>query len=151
LGIGLIALLQRVSEATVTVEGIIVGQIGPGLVIFLGVERGDTRQEIEILVRKISGFRIFNDSEGKMNLSVRDVKGSALVVSQFTLCADWRKGRRPSFVKAADPETGASLYRQFVEHLKGCHIPVETGQFGAMMEVHLINDGPVTFVLDTKQ
>jgi D-tyrosyl-tRNA(Tyr) deacylase len=151
LGIGLIALLQRVSEARVTVESKTVGQIGPGLVIFLGVDQGDTSKEVEFLVQKISGFRIFNDSEEKMNRSIRDVNGSALVISQFTLCADWRKGRRPSFVKAADPETGKTLYHQFIARLKDCHIPVETGQFGAMMKVQLINDGPVTFVLDTNQ
>lgn len=147
----MIALLQRVLEARVSVEEITIGKIGPGLVIFLGVEKGDSEKESEFLVQKITGFRIFNDSDGKMNRSIQDVGGSALVISQFTLCGDWRKGRRPSFINAADPALGEKLYNAFIAGLEENDIPVQSGQFGAMMAVTLVNDGPVTFVLDTNK
>ncbi|MFQ6675135.1 MAG: D-aminoacyl-tRNA deacylase [Fidelibacterota bacterium] len=145
----MIALLQRVSRGKVTVNGRTTGEIGPGLVIFLGVFHDDSERDGEFLARKISGFRVFNDDQGKMNLSVREVGGSALVISQFTLCADWRRGRRPSFTRAAPAEKGEHLYLHFMDELKKLGIPVESGTFGAMMEVSLINDGPATFVLDT--
>lgn len=147
----MIALLQRVLEARVSVEEVTIGKIGPGLVIFLGVEKGDSEKESEFLVQKITGFRIFNDSDGKMNRSIQDVGGSALVISQFTLCGDWRKGRRPSFINAADPALGEKLYNAFIAGLEENDIPVQSGQFGAMMAVTLVNDGPVTFVLDTNK
>ena len=145
----MIALLQRVSEASVSAGKEITGQIGPGLLIFLGVFREDSEEDCKFLSHKISNFRIFNDDDGKMNLSIKESAGSALVVSQFTLCADWRKGRRPSFLDAAPPPKGEQLYAQFIRLLTDEGIVVETGQFGAMMNVRLINDGPVTFVLDS--
>lgn len=145
----MIALLQRVSRGRVSVNGQTTGEIGRGLVIFLGVFDDDREKDGEFLARKISGFRIFNDDEGKMNLSLGDIEGSALVVSQFTLCADWRKGRRPSFTRAAHPEKGERLYVHFMDELIQHGIPVESGVFGAMMDVTLTNDGPVTFVLDS--
>ncbi len=147
----MIALIQRVSTATVTIDENSVGEIGAGLLIFLGVFEEDTEKEVDFLANKITGFRIFHDEHGKMNRSILDIGGSALVVSQFTLCGDWRKGRRPSFVRAASPEKGEYLYNEFISQLKSKSIPVESGVFGAMMDVHLINDGPVTFVLDTHQ
>ncbi|MFQ6615718.1 MAG: D-aminoacyl-tRNA deacylase [Fidelibacterota bacterium] len=145
----MIALLQRVSRGKVSVGGRTAGEISEGFVIFLGVFDDDEKKDGEFLADKISGFRVFNDDEGKMNLSIRDVNGSALVVSQFTLCADWRKGRRPSFTRAAPPEKGESLYVHFMDELKKRGVPVESGVFGAMMEVSLLNDGPATFVLDS--
>lgn len=145
----MIALLQRVSEGKVAVDGRTTGEIGSGLVIFLGVLADDEQKDGEFLAHKISDFRMFNDDKGKMNLSIKDVRGSALVVSQFTLCADWQKGRRPSFTRAAPPEKGRRLYVHFIDELEKNGIPVESGVFGAMMEVSLINDGPATFVLDT--
>ncbi len=146
----MIAVLQRVTRGKVTVDGEVTGAIGHGLVIFLGVMRGDDEKDSEFLAEKIAGFRIFGDENRKMNRSLRDVGGSALVVSQFTLCGDWRKGRRPSFVKAAPPEEGRALYEDFMRRLKDKGVPVQAGEFGAMMEVSLVNDGPVTFVLDTR-
>lgn len=145
----MIALLQRVSYAEVTVKNQITGEIDQGLLIFIGVFNHDTEKDVQFLVDKISGFRIFNDENDKMNLSVQDVKGSVLVVSQFTLCADWKKGRRPSFIRAAIPEKGEQLYNEFINRLSQKGIHVESGSFGAMMDVKLTNDGPVTFVLDT--
>ncbi|MCH7731586.1 MAG: D-tyrosyl-tRNA(Tyr) deacylase [Candidatus Marinimicrobia bacterium] len=145
----MIALLQRVSYAEVTVKNQITGEIDQGLLIFIGVFNHDTEKDVQFLVDKISGFRIFNDENDKMNLSVQDVKGSVLVVSQFTLCADWKKGRRPSFIRAATPEKGEQLYNEFINHLSQKGIHVESGSFGAMMDVKLTNDGPATFVLDT--
>lgn len=145
----MIALLQRVSYAEVTVKNQIIGEIDQGLLIFIGVFNHDTEKDVQFLVDKISGFRIFNDENDKMNLSVQDTKGSVLVVSQFTLCADWKKGRRPSFIHAATPEKGEQLYNEFIYHLSQKGIHVESGSFGAMMDVKLTNDGPATFVLDT--
>ncbi len=146
----MIALLQRVKEASVTVDGNTVGQSGPGLLIFLGVFEGDEEKDALFLANKSAHLRIFNDASGKMNNSVIDVGGSALVVSQFTLCADARKGRRPSYINAASPKEGESLYSYFVELLKQNNIPTETGLFGAMMQVSLTNDGPVTLILDSR-
>tara|TARA_B100001123_G_scaffold62112_1_gene67961 strand:- start:2374 stop:2820 length:447 start_codon:yes stop_codon:yes gene_type:complete len=146
----MVAVLQRASKGKVTVEGRITGQIGTGLVILLGVMKGDTEADADFLADKVAGFRIFNDEDGKMNLSIRDIEGAALVISQFTLCGDWRKGRRPGFDKAAPPEEGKRLYEYFCEKLRKLEVPVETGEFGAMMDVSLINEGPVTFVMDSR-
>ncbi|HQE96292.1 MAG TPA: D-aminoacyl-tRNA deacylase [Candidatus Marinimicrobia bacterium] len=146
----MIAVIQRVSQAHVTVEGKIVSRIGQGLVILLGVFQNDSDAEAAFLADKIAGLRIFGDERQKMNLSIKDVSGAALVISQFTLCGDWRKGRRPSFISAADPETGRRLYEKFIADLKIAGVPTEQGIFGAMMAVSLVNDGPVTFVLDSK-
>ena len=145
----MIAVLQRASEGKVTVEDRITGEIDSGLVILLGVAQGDTESDADFLADRIAGFRIFNDDEGKMNRSIRDVNGSALVISQFTLAGDWRKGRRPSFTSAAPPEEGERLYEYFCDQLRKLEVPVKTGEFGAMMKVSLINDGPVTFVMDS--
>ncbi|MDE2714078.1 MAG: D-aminoacyl-tRNA deacylase [Verrucomicrobiota bacterium] len=147
----MIAVLQRVSEGKVTVEDRVTGEIETGLVILLGVAQGDTEADAEFLADRIAGFRIFNDDEGKMNRSIRDVNGEALVISQFTLAGDWRKGRRPSFTSAAPPEEGERLYKYFCEKLTQLKVPVKTGEFGAMMKVSLVNDGPVTFVMDSHQ
>jgi D-tyrosyl-tRNA(Tyr) deacylase len=145
----MIAVLQRASEGKVTVEDRITGEIDSGLVILLGVAQGDTESDADFLTDRIAGFRIFNDDQGKMNRSIRDVNGSALVISQFTLAGDWRKGRRPSFTSAAPPEEGERLYEYFCDQLRKLEVPVKTGEFGAMMKVSLINDGPVTFVMDS--
>ena len=146
----MIAVIQRVSESKVVVDDKTVGEIGPGLMILLGVFDDDSEADGEFLAGKIAGLRIFNDENGKMNLSIQDIDGSALVVSQFTLCGDWRKGRRPSYIHAAAPADGERLYEDFIARLRNHGLPVESGQFGAMMQVELINDGPVTFVLDSK-
>ena len=146
----MIALLQRVSEAKVTVDDKIAGEIGSGLLIFLGVFQNDTLEDTKFLTNKIVHLRIFDDDAGKMNRSLLDVEGTVLVVSQFTLCADTKKGRRPSFIKAAQPELGEKFYNNFIQDLKERGVPVETGIFGAMMDVQLVNDGPVTFLLDSK-
>lgn len=142
--------VQRVSRAEVRIHGDVVGACGQGLMILLGVHTDDTQSDAEWLAGKIAALRIFSDEEGKMNLSIVDVHGEALVVSQFTLHAKYKKGTRPSFIHAARPETAIPLYEHFVrcleDHLKK---PVATGQFGADMEVDLINDGPVTLTLDT--
>jgi len=147
----MIAVLQRVSSAQVTVDGQVTGSIGQGLVILLGVHRDDTEADSTFLVEKTANLRIFSDEAGKMNLSLLDVGGSALVVSQFTLVGDWRKGRRPSYINAAAPEEGERLYEHFMDGLRVRDIPVASGRFGAMMQVQLVNDGPVTFVLDSKE
>ncbi|MFQ6614195.1 MAG: D-aminoacyl-tRNA deacylase [Fidelibacterota bacterium] len=147
----MIAVLQRVSRAAVSIDNTAVGAIEAGLVIFLGVVDRDTADDGKFLAEKIVHFRIFNDGSGKMNRSLLDVGGSVLVVSQFTLCGDWRKGRRPSFIHAAPPELGKTLYRRFMDDLRTLGVPVQKGRFGAMMEVELVNDGPVTFVLDSQQ
>ena len=145
----MIAVLQRACEGKVTVEDRITGEIDSGLVILLGVAQGDTESDADFLADRIAGFRVFNDDQGKMNRSIRDVNGSALVISQFTLAGDWRKGRRPSFTSAAPPEEGERLYEYFCDQLRKLEVPVKTGEFGAMMKVSLINDGPVTFVMDS--
>jgi D-tyrosyl-tRNA(Tyr) deacylase len=145
----MIAVIQRVSAAAISIDEKQSTKIGKGLVILLGVMSDDDETDCQFLKDKISHFRIFNDENDKMNLSIKDIKGDALVISQFTLCGDWQKGRRPSFINAATPERGEELYNLFIEHLESDNIPIKTGRFGAMMEVSLINDGPVTFVLDS--
>jgi len=143
------AILQRVSRASVEVAGEVTGEIGTGLLILLGVAAGDPPGSEELLARKAAGLRIFRDEEGRMNRSLVDVGGAALVVSQFTLLADCRKGRRPSFTGAAPPEEADARYQRFCELLRAEGVPVETGRFGADMNVSLLNQGPVTIVLDT--
>jgi D-tyrosyl-tRNA(Tyr) deacylase len=142
------ALLQRVRQASVSVDGKVVGQIGHGYVILLGVGHGDGQEQAAWLANKIAGLRVFEDDEGKFNLSIQDVGGSALVVSQFTLFADARKGRRPSFVDAALPEVAEPLIENFAELLRAKGVPVEMGTFGARMLVEIHNDGPVTIWLE---
>jgi D-tyrosyl-tRNA(Tyr) deacylase len=141
--------LQRVREARVEVDGGVVGSIGVGLVVLLGIARTDTRADAEYLVDKVVGLRIFPDEAGKMNRSVREAGGSLLVVSQFTLYGDCRKGRRPSFDLAAAPDQARALYEYFLEAVRARGIPVQAGIFQAMMALHLINDGPVTIILDS--
>ena len=143
------AVVQRVSHARVTVDGKVTGEIGPGLVILLGVGRTDTSGVAIAMSEKIANLRIFEDDEQKMNRSLLDVKGSALVVSQFTLYGDARGQRRPSFIAAAPPELAKTLYEQFSENLRSLGITVATGIFQAMMSVHLVNEGPVTILLDS--
>jgi len=140
--------LQRVSRARVTVDDEETGAIGRGLLVLLGVRQGDTVESVRRLADKLIGLRIFADDEGKMNRSVQEVAGSVLVVSQFTLYGDTRKGRRPSFIDAAPPETAIPLYEAFIDAVKALGVPVATGRFGAMMQVELVNDGPVTLILD---
>lgn len=142
-------MIQRVSQASVAIRGKPVAQIKQGLLVLLGVSRDDTRQEADFLADKIAKLRIFGDSAGKMNRSVTDVGGSVLVVSQFTLYSDTHKGNRPSLMKAAEPHLAQDLYNRFVQRLRDRNLPVQTGEFGAMMQVHLINDGPVTLILET--
>ena len=146
----MIAVIQRCSRGKVTVSEKVVGEIDNGLVILLGVQKGDTEKDADFLVNKISGLRIFSDENNKMNLSIKDVNGSALVISQFTLCGDTKKGRRPSFIKAATPDDGNRLYEYFMLEMKKGGVPIECGEFGAMMDVELVNNGPVTFVLNSK-
>jgi len=145
------AVVQRVSSARVEVDGEVAGSIGRGLLVLLGVGQGDTEKQAQWLAEKIGGLRIFEDDAGKMNLSVQDIGGSVLVVSQFTLFGDCRKGRRPSFTEAAPPDLAERLYQEFVDYLRAQNIPVATGVFQAKMDVHLVNDGPVTIWLDTEQ
>lgn len=143
----MIALIQRVSRASVHVEGALVGEIGPGLLALVAVERGDGESQAERLAARIVAYRVFEDPAGRMNLSLADTGGGLLLVSQFTLAADTRKGARPSFAPAAEPETGRRLFDRLVACARGLHDPVETGRFGARMQVSLVNDGPVTFSL----
>ena len=145
----MIAVLQRVTTGRVKIGDRIVGDIDNGLVILLGVHRDDKEEDIIFLADKVIGLRIFDDNNGKMNISLQDAEGSVLVISQFTLCGDWRKGRRPSFTKAADPDKGKLLYDGFINAVRSRGINVETGEFGAAMDVSLVNSGPVTFVLDS--
>ena len=145
----MIAVLQRVTTGKVKIGDRIVGDIDNGLVILIGVHRDDKEEDIIFLADKVIGLRIFNDNNGKMNISLQDAEGSVLVISQFTLCGDWRKGRRPSFTKAADPDKGKLLYDGFIDAVRSRGINVETGEFGAAMDVSLVNSGPVTFVLDS--
>ena len=144
------ALLQRVTEAAVTVDDDVIGRIGPGLLILLCAEHGDTAEDARFVAGKIAKMRIFSDDAGKTNLSVLDVKGAALVVSQFTLAADWRKGNRPGFSRAAAPDVAKALYEQFCALLAGEGVPVQTGRFAASMQVSLVNDGPFTIWMDSR-
>ncbi len=141
----MIGLIQRVSEANVTVSGEVIGSIGKGMLVLLGVEKNDSDIEIEKLATKLSRYRMFTDDDGKMNLNIEQVNGEILVVSQFTLVADTQKGNRPGFSRGATPEHGKAVYEKFVECLKAKGLTVATGEFGADMQVGLINDGPVTF------
>ncbi|MBF98215.1 MAG: D-tyrosyl-tRNA(Tyr) deacylase [Owenweeksia sp.] len=143
------ALLQRVKSAAVHINDHTVGAIDQGLLILLGIEEADSREDVEGLARKVTGMRIFSDAQGQMNLSVQDVEGELLVVSQFTLHASVKKGNRPSFIKAAKPDVAIPLYEAFVEECRK-HRPVQTGEFGADMKVELVNDGPVTIWIDSK-
>ena len=147
----MIAVIQRCSRGKVTVANNNIGEIGPGLVIFLGVKKGDSETDADLLVKKIVHLRIFNDKDLKMNRSLKDINGAALVISQFTLCGNTKKGRRPSFLNAAAPEKGKELYQYFIDKIEEASINVESGEFGAMMNVELVNDGPVTFVLDSNK
>ncbi|MCO6479096.1 MAG: D-tyrosyl-tRNA(Tyr) deacylase [Phaeodactylibacter sp.] len=143
--------IQRVSQASVSVDEKTVGEIGPGLLVFLGIEDEDTDEDMEWLCQKIAKMRIFNDDEGKMNLSVKDVDGELLVVSQFTLHASVKKGNRPSFIRAARPEFATPMYEKFIKVLEiTAGRDVQSGEFGAEMKVHLVNDGPVTISVDSK-
>lgn len=143
--------LQRVKRAAVEVEGKTVAEIGKGFLILVGVRVGDSEKDAEYLAEKCWGLRVFDDEQGKMNLVLSDVGGSVLAVSQFTLYGDCRKGRRPSFTDAAQPEEGERLYEHFVAKLRSLGAQVQIGQFGARMQVELVNDGPVTFVLESIQ
>jgi D-aminoacyl-tRNA deacylase len=145
------AVLQRVTRASVTVDGQVVGQIARGLLVLLGVEQGDTETDAQQLADRAVQLRIFDDAEGKMNLALAEVSGAMLVVSQFTLLGDCRKGRRPSFIQAAAPELAERLYETFVASVGVQGIPVATGKFRAMMQVELVNDGPVTILLDSRK
>lgn len=145
------ALIQRVREASVTIDGQVHGRIAQGLVIFLGVCEGDTQREVDYLAEKCVGLRIFTDENDKMNLSCADVKGAILIVSQFTLYGDCKKGKRPNFMRAARPEAAMPLYAGFVARCQQSGLPVETGKFGADMQVALVNDGPVTIWMDTAE
>lgn len=142
--------VQRVSRAAVRVDGQVVGEIGPGMLVLLGVLRGDGEPEAARLAARLARFRFFPDDAGRMNRAAAEAGAHALVVSQFTLAADGRKGRRPSFDRAAEPEVAEPLYLRFVEHLTALGVPCATGRFGARMEVELVNDGPVTFVLEDR-
>ena len=145
------AVVQRVKSASVTVDGELIAVIGAGVLVFLGVAHDDTTTELEYIANKVANLRIFEDEEGKMNRSLLETGGAALVVSQFTLYGDCRKGRRPSFINAARPEAANTLYEQFITTLKQQHIPTQGGTFQAMMDVQLINDGPVTILLDSEK
>jgi D-tyrosyl-tRNA(Tyr) deacylase len=143
------AVVQRVQHAQVTVNGEIVGRIGPGLLVLLGVSRVDTRADVDYLVAKVLGLRIFEDNDRKMNLSLTDTHGAVLAVSQFTLYGDVRRGKRPSFDQAAPPDLARELYEYFVEKIRQTGFICEAGHFQAMMQVELVNDGPVTILLDS--
>ena len=144
------ALLQRVIRASVSVGGEVVGRIGQGLVVFVGVATGDTEKDAQYLAQKIASLRIFSDEEGRFNLSALNIKGGLLVVSQFTLLADTRKGRRPSFIEAAPPAQAEEIFERFVEQARATGLRVETGRFQQYMRVEIHNDGPVTILLDSK-
>lgn len=145
------AVIQRVKSAEVYVDGRLSGKIGSGLLVFVGMARGDGEDDISYLISKLPDLRIFEDSSGKFNLSLQEINGEILVVSQFTLYGDCRKGRRPSFTEAEEPTVAKSLYDRLIFKLRERGVPVETGEFQAKMEVHLINDGPVTLLLDSRK
>jgi len=146
----MIGLLQRVTQARVEVSGSVVGEVSKGLLVLLGVERDDGEKQADRLLERLLGYRVFEDDTGRMNLSVKDIQGGMLIVPQFTLPADTQKGTRPSFTPAASPEEGERLYDYFVSQAKAEYASIETGQFGADMQVSLTNDGPVTFWLQVK-
>lgn len=146
----MVVVLQRVSNASVEIKGEKVSEIGKGLVLFLGIQKGDNEKDIDYLVNKIPNLRVFEDSSGKMNLSLKDIGGEILIVSEFTLTADCKKGLRPSFDKAAPPQEAKKLYETFIERLKQIGVPVKEGVFRSFMNVSLINEGPVTFVITTR-
>ncbi|ANE47201.1 D-tyrosyl-tRNA(Tyr) deacylase [Paenibacillus swuensis] len=143
--------LQRSKAAQVSVDGQVIGSIEQGFVLLVGVTHEDTNEDVRFLADKVAGLRIFDDADGRMNLAIQDVNGQILSISQFTLYGDCRKGRRPNFMAAARPEPAEALYLQFNEHLREKGLNVETGQFGAMMDVSLVNWGPVTLILDSKE
>lgn len=145
------AVVQRVSRAKVTVDGKVTGEIGPGLLVLLGVARGDSPAQADYLAAKVAGLRIFEDERGKMNRSISEIGGGVLVVSQFTLYGDVRRGKRPSFDQAATPEQAGELYEYFVQRLRAAGLPCETGKFQEMMSVELVNEGPVTILLDSSR
>ena len=145
------ALLQRVVRASVSVAGEVVGEIGRGLVVFVGVASGDTEKDVQYLAQKTASLRIFADDEGRFNLSALDIKGELLVVSQFTLLADTKKGRRPSFTKAATPAQAEELFESFINQIRATGLKVATGRFQQYMQVEIHNDGPVTILLDSRQ
>ncbi len=145
------AILQRVKSASVDVDSRTIAEIGPGLLVLLGAGKEDNESDVDYLADKIKGLRIFHDDRGKMNHSIVDTGGEVLVVSQFTLYGDARKGRRPSFDKAAAPEMAESLYKRFIANIEAAAIKVSSGEFGAMMDVSLVNSGPVTILLDSKK
>ncbi|HZZ80864.1 MAG TPA: D-aminoacyl-tRNA deacylase [Gemmataceae bacterium] len=144
------AVVQRVTRARVEIDGALVGEIRSGLVVLVGVTHSDTAEQARWLAEKVAGLRIFNDAEGKMNLDLREVGGAMLIISQFTLYGDCRKGKRPSFIDAAGPPVAIPLYEEFINGVKALGIPVATGRFGADMKVELVNDGPVTLIVDSK-
>lgn len=145
------AVIQRVSGASVTVDGIVLARIGRGLLVLVGVQEGDGERDVEFLQRKITSLRIFEDEAGKMNLSVADLGGEILLVPQFTLFGDCRKGNRPSFIRAAAPEVGQRWYEELLQRLRAGGLAVETGRFQAHMQVQLVNDGPVTLIVDSRK
>ena len=147
----MIGLLQRVSEASVRVDGEIIGQIGQGLMVLVGIEKEDTQKDMDRLLERLLGYRVFEDDQGRMNLSVRDIDGGLLLVPQFTLAADTNKGMRPSFTSAAPPEEAREKFERFVSQAMEVYSKVESGSFGADMKVGLVNDGPVTFWLQTRK
>lgn len=147
----MIAVIQRVSSSSVKVDGEVVGEIGQGLNILLGVKKGDTKEDILKLTNKIINLRIFQDEKGKMNLSLLDVAGEALIISQFTLAGNVKKGRRPSFDDSESPDIAKALYEEFVQEIANTGIKTQTGVFGAYMDVSIQNDGPVTFILNSKE
>ena len=144
------SVIQRVLSASVTVNGKKISEIGIGLLILVGVARKDVEKDVDYLVNKTAGLRIFKDKNQNMNLSIKDVGGGALVVSQFTLCADTNRGKRPSFIEAADPKLAENLYELYCQKLQDMEIPVSRGKFGSMMDVELVNDGPVTILLNSQ-
>ena len=145
------AVIQRVKDSRVSVNNQLVGKIGNGVLVFLGVQESDTEKDAEYIASKTINLRIFEDKDGKMNLSLKDVNGEVLVISQFTLLGDCRKGRRPSFADAAHPEKAKILYQYFISQIEDHNITVSTGEFQAKMEVNILNDGPVTLLLDSKK